>query len=449
MRHSDLKLARSFFDWNRALSEKLPSQVPTEPTATAAIVIGAGPAGLMAAEQLAAAGCRVTVYDRMPSVGRKFLLAGRGGLNLTHSEDPDAFLARYAEAAPALASMVRAFPPSALRDWAAELGEPTFVGSSGRVFPKSFKATPLLRAWLRRLGRAGVVMHTRHQIAGFGADGRPIIHDATGQPVQVEADVVVLALGGASWPRLGSTGHWVDMLAARGISVRPLVASNCGFESAWSDMFSARFAGTPLKPVALSFGGREVRGEAMVTAQGLEGGAIYALSAVLRDAIAAEGEAVLNIDLRPDLDVDGLAQRLSRPRAGQSAATFLRKAAGLQPVAVALLREVSRELPADAEALARLIKAVPVRLTAPRPIERAISSAGGVRFSECDGGLMLSRLPGVFVCGEMLDWEAPTGGYLLQACFATGFVAGRAAAAYAQNVTLPKGELAAPSPRGA
>jgi uncharacterized flavoprotein (TIGR03862 family) len=418
-------------------------------TAQHAVVIGAGPAGLMAAEQLAASGCRVTIYDRMPSVGRKFLMAGRGGLNLTHSEDLDAFLARYAEAAPALAPILKAFPPSALRDWAADLGEPTFVGSSGRVFPKSFKATPLLRAWLRRLDRAGVVFRPRHEFAGFGPDGMAIIHDATGQPVQVEADVVVLALGGASWPRLGSTGHWVDALAARGISVRPLVASNCGFETAWSEMFSSRFAGTPLKPVALSFGEREVRGEAMVTAQGLEGGAVYALSAVLRDTIAAEGQAVLNIDLRPDLDIAGLVQRFSRLRAGQSAATFLRKAAGLQPVAVALLREVSRELPADAEALARLIKAVPVRLTSPRPIERAISSAGGVRFSECDAGLMLTKLPGVFVCGEMLDWEAPTGGYLLQACFATGFVAGRAAATYVKNVILPEGERAASSLRGA
>ncbi|MDB5593340.1 MAG: aminoacetone oxidase family FAD-binding enzyme [Hyphomicrobiales bacterium] len=415
------------------MSENLPAQAQIEPKPATAIVIGAGPAGLMAAEQLAASGCRVTVFDRMPSVGRKFLMAGRGGLNLTHSEDKDAFLARYAEAAPGLAPVLEAFPPSALRDWAAELGEPTFVGSSGRVFPRGFKASPLLRAWLRRLARAGVTVRPRHQLAGFGPDGLPIIQDAMGQPVPVEADVVVLALGGASWPRLGSTGHWVDMLAARGVSVRPLVASNCGFETAWSEMFSSRFAGTPLKPLALSFGGREVRGEAMVTAQGLEGGAIYALSAVLRDAIAAQGEAVLNIDLRPDLDVSALVQRLSRPRAGQSSATFLRKAAGLQPVAVALLREVSRELPAEAEPLARLIKAVPVRLTGPRPIERAISSAGGVRFSDCDAGLMLTKLPGVFVCGEMLDWEAPTGGYLLQACFATGFVAGRAAAQYVRR----------------
>lgn len=389
-----------------------------------AIVIGAGPAGLMAAEQLAGAGFEVNVYDRMPSPARKFLMAGRGGLNLTHGEAYDAFAARYGHASPAMRPFLDAFSPDALRNWSAELGEPTFVGSSGRIFPKSFKASPLLRAWLRRLERGGVSLHTRHRFAGFDTDGLPILLDAAGAVVPVESDACVLALGGASWPRLGSDGNWVGMLRARGVAVRELAPSNCGFETRWSDMFAGRFAGTPLKPVALTFEGESVRGEAMITAQGLEGGAIYALSARLRDAIAAQGYCVVQIDLRPDISRESLAERLARPRGGQSVATFLRKAAGLQPVGISLLREMSRDLPAEPHALAALIKAVSVPLDAPRPIERAISSAGGVEWSEVDEGLMLKALPGVFICGEMLDWEAPTGGYLLQGCFATGRAAG-------------------------
>ena len=381
----------------------------------------------MAAEQIAAAGFAVTVYDRMPSVGRKFLMAGRGGLNLTHSEDLDRFLTRYGASAGHLEPFLRAFPPEALRRWSEDLGQPTFVGSSGRVFPQSFKASPLLRAWLGRLSALGVTIRARQAFAGFRPDGAPMMTAEGGAPEPVAADAYVLAFGGASWPRLGSTGAWAPLLSDRGVDVRPLVAANCGFETRWSEMFATRFAGTPLKTIALSFEGETVRGEAVVTARGVEGGAVYALSGRLRDAIAARGHAVVQIDLRPDMPRADLAGRLARPRAGQSTATFLRKAAGLTPVAIALLREISRELPAEPHALAALVKALPLPLDAPSPIARAISSAGGVAFAACDEGLMLRDLPGVFVCGEMLDWEAPTGGYLLQACFSTGFAAGRAA----------------------
>jgi uncharacterized flavoprotein (TIGR03862 family) len=392
-----------------------------------AAVIGAGPAGLMAAEEMAKAGLSVTVYDRMPSPARKFLMAGRGGLNLTHSEPLDHFLPRYGAAAARLSPIIEAFPPERLRAWSEELGEPTFAGSSGRVFPKSFKASPLLRAWLRRLEAQGVRLKTRCELKGFGAEGA-IIVDEHGAHVVERADVCVLAMGGASWPRLGSNGGWADMLRAQGVDVHPFKPANCGFDVCWSTHFIERFAGSPLKPLRLSFAGTSVRGEAMVTRHGLEGGGVYALSARLRDAIAAQGAATLHLDLRPDADVDALASRLARARDKQSMSSFLRKSAGLAPVAIALLREVSPQLPAEPEALAALIKAVPVQLSAARPIERAISSAGGIALDELDDGLMLKKMPGVFACGEMLDWEAPTGGYLLQASMATGFVAGRAAA---------------------
>ena len=308
-----------------------------------------------------------------------------------------------------------------------ELGEPTFAGSSGRVFPKSFKASPLLRAWLRRLGELGVRLQTRCALRGFDESGAIIVDD-TGARVAQQADACVLALGGASWPRLGSDGGWADMLRARGVVVHPFRPANCGFDVNWSAHFTERFAGTPLKPLRLSFENDGVRGEAMITRHGVEGGGVYALSARLRDAIDAQGSATLVLDLRPDVNIDALAQKLSRPRERQSSSSFLRKAAGLPPVAVALLREASPALPADPHALAALIKALPLRLTGTRPIERAISSAGGVAFDELDDKLMLKKMPGVYACGEMLDWEAPTGGYLLQASMATGFVAGRAAA---------------------
>ncbi len=396
-----------------------------------AIVVGGGPAGLMAAEVLVAGGASVTVYDRMPSLSRKFLLAGRGGLNLTHSEPLDAFISRYGAAAAPLRPAIEAFSPQDLRDWAGELGEDTFVGSSGRVFPKGFKASPLLRAWLRRLGASGVEVRLRHRFVGFESarpDGSHALRfeTADGESVLAQADVVVLALGGASWPRLGSDGGWTDALRALGVEIAPLRPANCGFDVAWSSHM-AKVAGAPLKNIAVTFDGKRVRGEAIVTASGLEGGAIYALSGALRDAVQAKGSALIHVDLRPDVDAGALAQRLE-VRGSQSLANVLRKAAGLSPAAAGLLREAGA-LPADAKALAARIKAAPVRLSGVRPIARAISSAGGVPFAELDACFMLKRAPGVFVAGEMLDWEAPTGGYLLQGCFATGFTAGKGALA--------------------
>jgi uncharacterized flavoprotein (TIGR03862 family) len=380
----------------------------------------------MAAEA-ACAGADVTVYDRMPSAGRKFLMAGRGGLNLTHSEPLEPFLARYGEAAPQLRAAVEAFPPAAVRAWAEELGQPTFVGSSGRVFPRAMKASPLLRAWLRRLDGAGVRFALRHRWTGW--DDKRLAFEAPAGRVAIDADAVVLALGGASWPRLGPDGGWVTILTRAGVNVGPLVAANCGFLAGWSEHFRERFAGAPLKRVALSFGGRTVRGEAIVTASGLEGGGVYALSAPLRDAIAAAGEATLVISLRPDMTEAEIVRRLSAPRRKQSLATFLRKALKLSPAEIALMREAGpANLSAlDPAAMVQLINAIPVRLTATAPIARAISSTGGVRLGELDERFMLRRLPGVFVAGEMIDWEAPTGGYLLQACFATGAAAGRGA----------------------
>ena len=362
-------------------------------TATAA-VIGGGPAGLMAAEVLASAGVAVTVHERMRNVGRKLLLAGRGGLNLTHSEPLDAFLARYGAARPRLEAAIRAFGPDELRAWCAGLGEDPFVGSSGRVFPAGFRATPLLRAWLARLDGLGVDIRTGSEWRG----------EDTG------ADVTVLALGGASWPRTGSDGAWVDHVGVRVVPLRP---ANCGFVVGWSEVFRSRFAGEPLKNVALTHAGVTVRGDAVITDAGIEGGAVYALSASLRDAIDADGEATLTVDLRPDLDL--AAQRV---RPGDSLANRLRRA-GLSPVAIGLVREVG----GDPHAL-------PLRLVAPAPIDRAISTAGGVALDEIDDSFMLRARPGVFVAGEMLDWEAPTGGYLLQATFSTAVAAARGALAY-------------------
>ncbi len=380
-------------------------------------VIGGGPAGLIAAERLRACGCEVAVYERMPTFGRKLLMAGRGGLNLTHSEPLDRFEARYGAATDRLKPCLDAFPPQALVAWTEALGHATFVGSSGRVFPKAMKASPLLRAWLRRLAEQGVRLETRAPWTGWDAAGALSFG---GRPA-VGADAVVLALGGASWPRLGSTGDWAEMLAAKGVEIVPFRPANCGVLVAWSASFRDRFAGTPLKTLALSFEGERVRGEAMIARYGLEGGGVYALSARLREAIARDGRAVLELDLRPDVTEGALAAKLARPRAGQSLATFLRKAAGLSPVAVNLIREAHPGgLP---ETLARAIKAVPIVLTGTQGLDRAISSAGGVAWSAVDAGLMLRALPGVFVAGEMLDWEAPTGGYLLQGCFATGVAA--------------------------
>jgi uncharacterized flavoprotein (TIGR03862 family) len=394
-------------------------------------VIGAGPAGLMAAEVLAQGGAAVTIFDGMASAGRKFLMAGRGGLNLTHSETLPAFLTRYGNVAPQLTAAIEAFPPGALRAWSEALGQPTFVGSSGRVFPKAMKASPLLRAWLRRLDAAGVKFAMRHRWTGWDGNGRLQFQTPDGA-IAVEARATVLALGGASWPRLGSDAAWVEMLAAKGVAISPLKPANCGFTVAWSDIFRDRFEGQPLKGVALWFGGRTVRGEAIITRTGIEGGAIYALSADLRDAILESGHPTLHVALRPDLETGALIKRLSAPKAKQSFSNWLRKAAQLSPVGIGLLQEVAVGSGASLsslspENLAELINAVPIRLNGIAPIARAISTAGGIAFDELDAGFMLRRLPDVFAAGEMLDWEAPTGGYLLQASFATGAAAGRGA----------------------
>lgn len=383
----------------------------------------------MAAEVLAQGGARVTVYDAMPSAGRKFLMAGRGGLNLTHSEPLPQFITRYREAAQRLQAAIEAFPPDSLRAWSEALGEPTFVGSSGRVFPKAFKASPLLRAWLRRLDAAGVRFAFRQRWIGWDGEGR-LVFETPGGAAAIAADATVLALGGASWPRLGSDGGWVDILAAKGIAVSKLRPANSGFTVAWSDVFRDRFEGQPLKGVALTIGAHTVRGEAMITRSGIEGGAIYALSSELREAVLGLGQATLTIALRPDLDAAALTTRLSGTRGKQSLANFLRKAAQVSPVGIGLMQEAAiasgRPLPSFSPAdLARLINAIPVQLTGVAPIARAISTAGGVTFDELDEHFMLRRLPGIFLAGEMLDWEAPTGGYLLQASFATGVAAGQ------------------------
>ena len=371
----------------------------------------------MAAEVLAGAGHVVTVYERMGRVGRKFLLAGRGGLNLTHSEPLERFVGRYGAAAGVMGGMVGRFGPEALRAWCEGLGEATFVGSSGRVFPASFKASPLLRAWLRRLEALGVRVRTGHRWVGWATEGLRFATPA-GEAV-VRADAAVLALGGASWPRMGSDGAWVPAFGAADVAaLRP---ANCGFRCDWSAVFRDRFAGAPLKRVAASFGGAVVRGEAVVTAEGIEGGVVYALSGALRDEVAARGVATLLLDLRPDLDVGALTARLGGP--GVSMSNALRRA-GLDPAAAGLVREVGGE-----GTLAARVKGVALRLTGTSGIDRAISTAGGVRWDALDG-LMVRGRPGVFVAGEMLDWEAPTGGYLLQGCFSTGVAAGRAASSW-------------------
>ena len=403
-----------------------PSAEPARKGAASTVaIIGGGPAGLMAAEVLSAGGASVSVYDRMPTLGRKLLMAGRGGLNLTHSEPFETFLARYGGAAGRLKAMLEAFPPSALVEWVEELGQPTFVGSSGRVFPKAMKASPLLRAWLARLSAQEVSLHPGHDWLGWADDGALSFRRMDGEIEAVRPDATVLALGGASWPRLGSNGAWAEILSRRGVPIVPFRPANGGFLADWSATFRERFAGSPLKTVALTFDGHTVRGEATVTARGLEGGAVYALGGRLRDAVALDGAATLVIDIRPDLTGEALTERLAKPRGAGSLSNHLRKA-GMTPLAINLLREVhGLDLPADPAALARLIKAVPVRLTGAAPMERAISTAGGVAFDAVDDALMLKAIPGAFVAGEMLDWEAPTGGYLLQACFATGAAAAR------------------------
>lgn len=386
-----------------------------------AAIIGGGPAGLIAAEILAGAGIAVTVYERKPSLGRKFLMAGRGGLNLTHSEPLDVFMTRYGDAAKWLEPAIAAFPPAALRQWCEGLGEETFIGSSGRVFPKSMKASPLLRAWQARLQKLGVTFKFNCTWQGWDDAGKLVFSDETVKP-----DMTLLALGGASWPRLGSDGGWVKYLEARNIKVAPFAPSNCGFTVNWSDVFRAKYAGQPLKPVALTFAGQMVKGEAMLSEKGIEGGAVYALSAPLRDHIAAKGNATLLIDLKPDMDASEVTQRLAAPRRGLTLSNFLRREAGLSPAAIALVQENRAAQAMEPAALAELVKAYPLTLTGPFAIDRAISSAGGIARDEVDSGFMLKRLPGVYAAGEMLDWEAPTGGYLLQATFSTAVAAAKA-----------------------
>jgi len=407
----------------------LPTHWPTLPTAEAqqrrVAVVGGGPAGLMAAEVLSTAGLRVDVFDAMPSVGRKFLLAGRGGLNLTHAEAPERFFSRYGARRDEVQKWLEEFGPQQLRDWALKLGIETFVGSSGRVFPREMKAAPLLRAWLHRLRAAGVVFHARHRWQGWGANGA--LRFATpGGESSVGVDATVLALGGGSWARLGSDGAWVPLLAACGVTVQALRPANCGFDVAWSDHLRQRFAGTPVKAVSASFvapdGSRVTRdGELLITAHGVEGSLIYALSAPLRDCIEATGSATLLLDLAPGREPQRLANDLSQARGRDSLSNHLRRRAGIAGVKSALLHEVAEAADLSTpQRLAALIKALPLRLIAPRPLDEAISSAGGVDFAALDGNLMLRGLPGVFCAGEMLDWEAPTGGYLLTACFASG-----------------------------
>ena len=406
----------------------------TNSSSCSVAVIGGGPAGLMAAEVLAAGGATVTVYERMPSLGRKLLLAGRGGLNLTHSEDIARFLARYGAAEGCLRPALEALPPEAVRAWCEGLGQPTFVGTSGRVFPVAMKASPLLRAWLARLAEAGVEFRTRRRWLGWDDDGR-LVFAAPDKEEVVAADATVLALGGASWPRLGSAGDWASLFTERGVAVAPLVPANCGFVVDWSDTFRRRFEGQPLKRIALTFGQTTARGEALITAAGIEGGAVYALSAALRDAIMMDGSVLLHIDLRPDVSLADLAARLAKPRGKQSLSTFLRKAASLSPVEIGLLHEAAHARLAETTpmALAALVKELPLRLTASAPIEAAISTAGGIKWEAVDEHLMLRSHPGVFVAGEMLDWEAPTGGYLLQGCLSTGALAGRGALEWLAN----------------
>jgi len=389
-------------------------------------VIGGGPAGLMAAETLLAGGAQVDLYDRMPSLGRKFLLAGRGGLNLTHAEPREKFLARYGERQGEVEPLLAAFGPDDLRAWAEGLGVETFVGSSGRVFPRAMKAAPLLRAWLHRLRQAGVHMHVRHRWLGW--DGGELLFEAPDGEVRVRAAVVVLALGGGSWSKFGSDGAWVPVLAARGIRVVPLKPANCGFDVGWSEHFRSRFAGEPVKSVVLDWAGEHRRGEFVITETGVEGSLIYGFSASLRDAIEHTGAAEIHLDLMPDRELPRLIEEITHPRGARSLSSHLQSRLGLKGVKTALLREaLDAGTFADPGRLAAAIKSLPLRLLAPRPLEEAISSAGGVEFGALDERLMLHALPGVFCAGEMLDWEAPTGGYLLTACIASGRAAGKGA----------------------
>lgn len=402
----------------------------SKPSHTIAI-IGGGPAGLMAAEMLSARGFAVTVYDRKPSVGRKFLMAGRGGLNLTHSEDLTTFIGRYGAKADVMTAIVQSYTPAMLRTWCEGLGQKTFVGTSGRIFPESFKASPLLSAWLKRLSAQNVVIQTNHDWKGW--DGDTLVFSTPEGITKTNVNATLLALGGASWPRLGTDGSWVDILKEKGISITPLQPANSGFIVEWSPLFRERFAGEPLKSVALTFGDKRMNSQMMITEKGVEGGGIYALSSAIREEINKTGSASISLDLKPGLDAAAVEKRLKAPRGRDSFSNHLRKHLNLSPVAVNILMEqqdrakLSAMPPAE---LALAIKNCLLTLIAPSSIDRAISTAGGIMFDELDDHLMLRKRPGVFAAGEMLDWEAPTGGYLLQACFATGVKAAEGIASW-------------------
>jgi len=408
------------------------------PSQRGVAVIGGGPAGLMAAEVIARAGFEVDVYDAMPSLARKFLLAGVGGMNITHAEPLAQFVARYRERAPDLEPLLRDFGAEQLRAWIHELGIDTFVGSSGRVFPTAMKAAPLLRAWLHRLRQMGVRFHTRHRLTGVAADGTLRLEHRD-DTTCVRAAAVVLATGGASWPQLGSDGGIVSLLGGLGVAISPLRAANCGFDVSWSAFLRERFAGAPLKSITMSCidtdGARITQpGEAIITQSGIEGGLVYALSAPLREQILQHGTAQLEIDLLPNRSLAFVQEQLSMPRGSQSLSSVLRKRLGLHDVKTALLHECAKKSElADAKHLALAIKQLPLTLTATRPLSEAISTAGGVRFEALDRNLMLNKRPGIFCAGEMLDWEAPTGGYLLTACFSTGYACGQGVVRWLQQ----------------
>jgi uncharacterized flavoprotein (TIGR03862 family) len=414
---------------------------PSTPQLASVAIIGGGPAGLMAAEVLSAAGVRVDLYDAMPSVGRKFLLAGKGGMNITHSEPYPDFVARYPGRSSEVAGWLDQFGPQAVRDWIHTLGVDTFIGSSGRVFPTEMKAAPLLRAWLHRLREAGVRFHMRHRWLGWRDDA--LLFASPDGELSVRADTVILALGGASWARLGSDGAWMPLLAAKSLALAPLMPSNCGFDSDWSAHFSEKYAGAPLTTVAVGWTDAQGQylkrqGQFVVTATGIEGSLVYAMSAALRDQIAATGSATIYLDLVPDFTVERVEAEVTRPRGARSMSSHLQSRLGIKGVKSGLLREcLSAAQFADPQQLAQAIKRLPLVLTRARPIDEAISSAGGVRFEALDAsGAMLRELPGVFVAGEMVDWEAPTGGYLLTACLASGRAAGHAALAWLQGRPL-------------
>ncbi|MCF8496287.1 MAG: TIGR03862 family flavoprotein [Alphaproteobacteria bacterium] len=405
-------------------------------------IIGGGPAGLMAADILSARGFQVSLYERKPSVGRKLLMAGRGGLNLTHSEDIELFIQKYGDRAGILESIIHAFPPSALRAWCEELGEKTFIGSSGRIFPENFKASPLLRAWTARMEKQGVHFMPNYEWQGWAQDH--LTFKTSDGTTTIKADAVLLALGGASWPRLGSDGLWVSLLEKEGVTVAPLQPSNCGFCVHWSSVFLEKFAGHPLKGITICLESTKAYGEIMITAKGVEGGAIYALSSLIREEINKKYSATIHLDLKPDINLDSLKERLQKPRGRKSFSNYLRGALNLPPVAIGLLMELpERTMLRDysAHKLASLIKKYPLTLQGPFPIDRAISTAGGAAFESVNEDLMLLNKPGVFLAGEMLDWEAPTGGYLLQATIATGAHAARGIIKWLEN---PEKELSHP-----